>query len=165
MYGYENEAKCRFLNYDWSKKNSERSFVQWLVPFRPPGNFYVICIQIALGGFQSDFECDDTIIRTSFIKKILEKSYSQLARGSKDRDHFKIQMHSLFNRNNFHLACQLKVVFFQEVWFVFQISQFQKEKCSKFVSWAWNSNFPPKRINNKFKLALDPFKKRITLSE
>ena len=45
----------------------------------------------------------------------------------------------------------IKVAFFQKVWFVFQISQFQKEKYSKFLSWAWNLNFLPITVNNKFK--------------
>ena len=61
--------------------------------------------------------------------------------------------------------------FFQKVWFVFQISKFQKERYSKFLSWASNSNFLPITVNNKFKFIwniflfeIGRFEKRITLS-
>ena len=45
----------------------------------------------------------------------------------------------------------IKVAFFQKVWFVFQISQFQKEKYSKFLSWPWNLNLLFIVIGGKFK--------------
>ena len=38
--------------------------------------------------------------------------------------------------------------FFQKLWFVFQIS---KNKYLKELSWAWNLNFLPITVNNKFK--------------
>ena len=67
--------------------------------------------------------------------------------------------------------------FFSESAMRFLDLQISKKKYSEKLSWAWNLNFPPKTVNNKFKFqAQDSFseyfvleiwrsKKRIALSE
>ena len=49
------------------------------------------------------------------------------------------------------IPIMLKVAFFKNVWFIFQISQFQKEKYSKLLPWAWNLNLLFTVIGGKFK--------------
>ena len=56
----------------------------------------------------------------------------------------------MFNFSTYSWSwCKLKVVFFQKVWCVVQISK----KRSKSLSWAWNLNFPPIKVDNLNKLS------------
>ena len=46
---------------------------------------------------------------------------------------------------------KIKVDFIYKVWFVFFKSpNLRKMKYSRFLSWAWNLNFPPITVNNEF---------------